>query len=1652
MKLKTVAEACLWLPGFEPEATVQQITETIGSAPALTIAECAQARTVLDKVVAQLPPKAVWPRLEASLHARLDGPVSKFEANLAAVRVLRKLEEEGRAPDAAERDALNLYTGWGGIPQAFNCNQSSPTWQARSEELKAFLTPSEHSSAHSSTTNAHFTPVEVVEAMWKAVERLGFKGGRVLDPATGVGYFIGSMPQALAEKSLVTAVELDSISSRIAKCLYKPFSVRVEGTGFESAKLPTDFYDLVISNVPFGQMKAAELRNVPFSSFSIHNYFFARALEVVRPGGLVAFISSSFTLDAYGGEVREYLASKSDLVAAIRLPDNTFSRMAEATVTTDLIVLRRKDKQGGSKFESPKWVDTTVLPRSSPLNGSAYYSSTPMVVNRYYVENPQWVIGKLELKSGAYRESLACTFKGDLREELDKRIELLPTDIYTPTVARNDAGKKQSEPVIQLEGKQRDGLTVIDGVVYEIQGNQARPYKANGKALERARGLIQIRDAARKLITAQTRSADDGMLSVYRTALAVSYDTYVDAHGPIHQRTNRIAFKDDPDLPLLLSLELWDEETQTAEKAAIFSRRTVGVHRVVERCESIKEALQVCIAEAGRVVPVRIAALVDRAEAEVMLELEESGQVFLDPACEEWVVEDAYLSGNVRSKLRLAQASGERFSRNVEALEGVIPKDLTPTDISARIGSTWIPAKYYARFMDEMLGSQGDSHSRHSVDFDASVGTWSLTAPYSSTYSVAATQTYGTSRVNASTLMELALNQQEPVVHDTVKDKAVPNTAETIAAREKQYLLKEKFVEWLWSDAKRTQTLVRQYNDLFNSIVSRRYNGAHLVLPGFSQAYTLRTHQRDAIWRVVSSDGNTLLAHAVGAGKTLEMICSVMELRRMGKASKPMIAVPNHMLEQFAGDFLRAYPGANILMASKDDLQGDKRRHMMSKIATGDWDAVIITHASFERVTMGEEYMQKYIEDEIETIQSALRARSGNSRSNRIVKQLARAKKSWEARLKRLAGEGKKDDTLTFDQLGIDWVAIDEAHLFKNLWRFSKMDRIAGLPNTDSQRAFDMYVKTRYIMASRGDGTGITFATGTPLSNSMAEMWVMQRYLQEEALEQAGLANFDTWAANFAEPVTALELAPDGSGYRMTTRMARFVNVQEMMMLFREVADIRTSAMLDLPVPKHSVQTITAKPSEAQKAYVQDLVKRAEKVKGTSSKADKGKDNMLKVTGDGRKAALDMRLVDGMAHDYDGSKINLCADKVYENWVKSAAVKGTQLIFCDLSTPTSDGRFSAYNDMRAKLVARGIPEHEIAFIHDFDKDEAKAKLFAKVNAGAVRVLMGSTQKMGVGTNVQQRIVCLHHLDAPWRPSDVEQRDGRAVRQGNLNAEVFIYIYCTEGSFDAFLWQCLETKARFIGQVMCGDTSIRSMEDAELAALSFAQVKALASGNPAVLEKAGVDSELVKLAIMRTQWERQQWSNRQDLRQLPHSIEYCKQRLKRIRADKAVREAHSVGAFAMEIGGVSYELEALAAKAITATVQKLPPGSGAVKLGSYLGFPILAERFKDSTISVWLKGENSYAARLTGTGLGIVNCLVGEIEVLEKAEERAVAEIDEMRSRIRDLNEVIDLPFGKQDRFEFLQRRKLELDAALDLNRGDLEAVDESEESEEAVAA
>lgn len=1571
----------------------------------------------------------VWPIIDAATFDNLSGPVAKFDANLAAIQILKRLEAENRAPDSQERTALNRYTGWGGLPQAFNLKQTDSAWLARAQALKAALTEKEWQSAHDSTPNAHYTSLEVISAIWAGLSHLGFTGGRIIEPSAGVGYFLGAMPTAIAQNSEVTGIELDDLSARILDKLYGDKASIIQ-SGFESCALPESYFDLAVSNVPFGDYAVPELRNVPYSKYLIHDYFFARSLSLLRPGGILAFVTSSGTLDKRNDGVRAYLGTQANLIGAIRMPNTAFKAIANTEVTTDILFLQKRAEGAPAQHAAP-WSSICMLPTESPIHGEPQsYQSYLYQINEYYVAQPQNVIGKIKLTRDMHGMKPACVSDEDLGAALLERIGRLPAGLY------------QADPKPQARLAHRitipQGFHLVDGVLYENTGTLTREVQQPVKTMQRIAGMIRVRDAARDLIRAQPVSDDEALLASYRLALNVAYDQFVSKFGFIGEKANRSAFRADPAFPLLLSLEDWDSETRTAKKAAIFSRRTVGVTRQVTHADTPAEALTVSLVELGRVDEQRIGALLGRPAQAALSELENDGLVFHDPDARQWKTADEYLSGDVRRKLVVARTAGQRYARNVAALTAVIPADLTPSEIGARVGSTWIPCADYEAFLCHLIDAQSAT-----VTYSEVAGAWTATCHYGALHNVKSTQTYGTSRINALELFIQALNQVSPTVTDAdPKDpsKRITNQNETIAAREKQHEIREAFAAWVWADDDRAQRLVRLYNDEFNSTVQRAYNGSHLTLPGFSRCVDLHQHQWDGIWRIVSSGLNTLLAHVVGAGKTLTAICAGMELRRLGKASKLLYVVPNNMLEQFTSEFLRAYPSANVLMATKDDLSGDNRRHFLSRIATGEFDAILMTHSSFERIKLSDAYLTEVIETEIDRIKAAIAAES-NDRGNRIVKELARAKKHWEAKLAKLASTDKKDGVLDFEDLGVDWIMVDEAHLFKNLFRFTKMSRVAGLPNSNSERAFDMYLKTRQVMSQHNYREGVTFLTGTPIANSMAELHVMQRYLQPRMLDALSLANFDTWAANFGEAVNALELSPDGGGYRMQTRFARFINLPELMGVFRQIADIRTADMLNLPTPEVRSETIALKPSSELLSFVATLVKRAENIR--NGNVPPNVDNMLAVTGDGRKAALDMRLVHGPANDATG-KIAACADKVFSIWQDTAADRLTQIVFCDMSTPRTDGQFSAYNHLRSLLVQRGVPVDEIAFIHDHDTDSAKERLYASVRAGTVRILLGSTSKMGVGTNVQTRLVALHHLDAPWRPSDLEQREGRIVRQGNQNKLVWIYRYVTEKSFDAYVWQTLENKARFIAQIMRGDTSIRNAEDLELAALSYTEVKAIASGNPLVMEKAAVDSELAKLAVLKTQWSNQQWSNRQELATLPARIEQQKKRVEALRQDQvALAKTNGRKLF---IQGVAYVDPILSAEAINKMTRGMTYGED-IRIGTIGPFALRVQRSGVSSHrSFYLEGAAEIALPAYETAAESVASAFRAVEELDRFVAEAVALVGFTEARQAALGLEILKSFDKQQRFDELTVRQQEIESLLDLDKDEAGAIADNDDS------
>ncbi|AEB85650.1 DEAD/DEAH box helicase [Alicycliphilus denitrificans] len=1655
----------LWLPGFDPDEPAlpdlspegdlfaEYLAPDASQATAATSAAGVLAGTETDAEVRSErhsspsraswrvvvgakrdEPRTLWPPLRREHLSDLNGAVTKFEANLAAARALQSIELAFRTPDATERCQLLRFTGWGGLPAAFNLEGNDPAWRARAEELQALLPADDYASARASVNNSHYTEVHMIEAMWQAVERFGFTGGRVLEPAAGVGHFLGAMPRSLAERSAVTAIEIDRLSGRMLQALYAPHGADVRIAPFEKVALPENWFDLVIGNVPFGNYPAADAGPKPYARFRIHNYFFGRALDLVRPGGLVCFITSTGTMEARDDAVREYVASQAKLLGAIRLPRGAFAGLASTDVQTDILFL---GKRHPGEAVSGAWMERVLVPDGlrHPRCPHKY-----LQINAWYARNPGFCIGQVTQESNGYEEVPTVAFEGDLESALAERIALLPSGVYTPAKPVVLASVRAAVPA--EPGARPGSFRVHHGRVHRVEGAELVDLHDSLNATQRVRiaGMCAIRDHARALLDAQLAQDGDEGLAQLRAMLNGTYDRYVSRHGCLSTRANALAFRRDPDYPLLLSLEHYDEESDTARKAALFTQRTLRRVSAPTAVAEPTEALAASVQWRGRVDPGYMARLLSAHEDEVLATLSEAGQIFLDPADDAWKTADDYLSGNVKARLKQAALSGPALRRNVEALERVQPEDLPPASIEPRLGAVWIPAGDVEAFIHEVLELKDCR-----VSYSAEAGAWSVTYPeWSARHNVKVTQEWGTARMNAIELVQAALNVQVPMVRDRdpATDRYHVNPAETLAAREKFGSLKDRFAAWAFEDSKRRERLCRVYNDLFNATRPRHFDGSHLKLPGFSQCFELHPHQRDSVWRAVQT-GNVGLFHVVGAGKTAVCVIASMEMRRLGFLSKPCHVVPNHMLAQYTAEFVRLYPQASVLMAGKEDLEGDRRRELVSRIATGDWDAVVITHSSFERIRMSPQFTEDYIAEVIHEIEMAVRAEKSGDRSNRIIKQLETQKKSWKARLERLAADQKKDDLLTWEQLGIDGLFVDEAHLFKNLYRFTKMTRVAGLPLSNSERAFDLYLKTRYTMKLHGNAQrGVVFATATPVANTMAEIHTMQRYLQPRRLEELGLQQFDAWAATFGESVTALEIAPDGSGYRMHTRFARFINVPELMAVFGEVADIRTAEMLNLPVPQlrgGKARTVACPASTALKAYVQTLVQRAEKIR--NGHVNPTEDNMLAVTNDGRAAALDFRLVAPAARFDPHGKVVACTREVLAIWQRTADFRGAQLVFCDLSSPKGGKAFSVYEDLRQRLVEAGIPEKEIAFIHDAETDAQKATLFKAVREGRVRVLLGSTGKMGVGTNVQTRLVALHHLDAPWRPCDVEQREGRILRQGNECEEVEIFRYVTEQSFDAYSWQTLETKARFIAQVMRGDKGLRAIEDVELATLSYAEVKALASGNPMVIEKAGVDAEVAKLSTLFSVWRNQRWSNESEVGRLPMLIESLEQKLTLQAEDAAQAEPQTMAQIAVELGGrriagpdaVGDALRELV-KTARAAIHGRALLSGQI-LGRFGGFELGLQAIGTEAVpAFFLAGRCRYDAEPYQTGPGLVSALLAALASVGEQQSRTGEQLALGRKRLEDLQLELARPFEHEARLTSLLVHQRELLKQLDLDK------------------
>ena len=1345
-------------------------------------------------------------------HLGEGGAKAKCRANIEAIQLLKYLEENGFQASPEQQEVLSRYVGWGGIPEVFD--ESKSEWSKEYAELKSLLTPDEYEAARGSTLNAHYTSPAVIKAIYEAVGSMGFEGGRILEPSMGVGNFFGLLPESMANSQLY-GVELDSITGRIAKQLYPEASITV--AGFETMNRP-GFYDIAVGNVPFGQYQVHD-PEYDRLGFSIHNYFAAKMLDQVRPGGLVVFVTSRYTLDAKDESVRRYLAERGELLGAIRLPNNAFRANAGTDVVSDIIFLQRREQP---LTELPDWVHVGTTPEG-------------FTVNRYFIDHPEMVLGTPTAESTQYgrQDYTVAPIEGaDLSELLHEAVQ----NIHGEYTEREIEEAERSDILPADPDVRNYSFTLVDGEVYFREGGIMVRQDVSAAMTERIKGLMELRDCTRRLIQLQTEDASDAEIAAEQRRLNRLYDAYTAKHGQISNRENKRAFSDDSSYYLLCSLEILDEDGKLERKADMFTRRTIQPHRPVEHTETAAEALAVSLNELGRVDMEYMSRLCGKRETEIAAEL--SGVIFRVPGTERYVTADEYLSGNVREKLREAEAAAkadQSFNINVEALKAAQPRELTASEIDVRLGATWIEPRCIEQFMVNTFQPSYWASRSMSVNYSPYTSEWRIEGKSAvSANDVNAFSTYGTSRMNAYKILENTLNLRDVRIYDKIEDpdgteRRVLNVKETTLAQQMQQVIKDAFRDWLWKDADRRQTLVAKYNELFNSTRPREYDGSHLTFPGMNPEIELREHQRNAIARILYG-GNSLLAHEVGAGKTFTMAAAAMEAKRLGLCRKPMFAVPNHLTEQWASEFLRLYPSANVLVATKKDFEPANRKKFCARIATGDYDAVIIGHSQFERIPVSQERQERLLRSEIEEITEGINQLKRSSGERFSIKSMEKTKKSLEAKLKKLL-DSPKDDVVTFEELGVDRLFVDEAHSYKNLYYHTKMQNVAGLSSAEAQKSSDMYMKCRYMDELTGS-RGIVFATGTPVSNSMTELYTMQRYLQHDTLERLGLGHFDSWAANFGETVTALELAPEGTGYRARTRFSKFFNLPELMNLFREVADIKTADQLMLPTPEVVYHNEVSQPTEIQRKLVQELSERATKVHARM--VDPSEDNMLAITNDGRKLGLDQRVVNPLLPDEPGTKVNKCVDNVFRIWQDGAGEKLTQLIFCDLSTPGKG--FNVYDDIKGKLAARGVPESEIAFIHAADTEAKKKELFAKVRSGNVRVLLGSTAKMGAGTNVQDRLVALHDLDAPWRPGDLEQRKGRIARQGNMNETVHVYRYVTERTFDSYIWQILENKQRFISQIMTSKSPVRSCEDADETTLSYAEVKALCAGDPRIKEK------------------------------------------------------------------------------------------------------------------------------------------------------------------------------------------------------------------------
>ena len=1559
----------------------------------------------------------------------------KFRQNVEAIRTLEKIEGENRIATPEEQEILAKYVGWGGLADAFD--ETKTNWASEYQELKSLLSAEEYDSARESTLNAHYTSPVIIKAIYDAMERMGFSKGNILEPAMGIGNFFGMLPEKMQESRLY-GVELDGITGRIARQLYPNADVKI--TGFEKTDYPNDFFDVAIGNVPFGQYKVAD-RAYDKHNFLIHDYFFAKALDKVRPGGVVAFVTSKGTMDKKSPEVRKYLAQRAELLGAIRLPNTAFKENAGTEVTSDILFLKKRDRVIDIE---PDWVHLCE-------------NEDGIAMNQYFADHPEMIMGKMEMVSGQFGMEATCTPDTtiSLSKQLEKAISHIEGSI--DEVEFDELDDELAREAIPADpGVKNYSYTIVDERVYYRENSIMKPVDVSETMEQRMKGMVQIRDCTQELIDYQLNEYPEDMIKSKQAELNELYDAFSKKYGLINSQTNKRAFNQDSSYCLLCSLEKLDDEGNFKGKADMFSKRTIKKAEVVTSVDTASEALAVSLGERARVDLTYMSELTGKSEEEVAKEL--ARVIFQNPVTEKWETADEYLSGNVREKLATARVFAENrpeFAINVTALEGVQPKELDASEIEVRIGATWIEPKYIEDFMRETFETPDYLFDRNlvGVQYSDVTGQWNVKGKNADRGNSLVNMTYGTSRANAYRILEDSLNLRDTRIFDTIeedgKEKRVLNKKETMLASQKQEAIREAFKDWVFRDPERRQTLCAKYNELFNSTRPREYDGSHLKFPGMTPDITLRPHQLNAVAHQLYGD-NTLLAHCVGAGKTFEMIAAAMESKRLGLCQKSLFVVPNHLTEQWASDFLRLYPGANILAATKKDFEPANRKKFCSRIATGDYDAVIIGHTQFEKIPLSMERQAAMIERQITEIEMAIEAVKAEKGERYTIKQMEKTKKSLDARLSRLNDTSRKDNVVTFEQLGVDRLFVDESHNYKNLFLYTKMRNVAGIAQTEAQKSSDMFAKCQYMDELTG-GKGITFATGTPISNSMTELYTNMRYLQYSTLQKLGLGNFDSWAATFGETQTAIELAPEGTGYRAKTRFAKFFNLPELISLFKESADIQTPDMLKLPVPEAEYENVVLKPSEYQKEMVQSLADRAEAVR--DRKVEPHVDNMLKITNDGRKLALDQRLINDMLPDEDNSKSTTCVDKAFEIWEETKEQKSAQLIFCDLSTPKGDGTFNVYEDIRGKLIEKGVPPEEIAFIHDANTEKRKAELFAKVRSGQVRFLLGSTAKMGAGTNVQDRLIALHHLDVPWRPSDIEQQEGRILRQGNMNDKVKIFRYVTEGTFDSYSWQLIENKQKFIGQIMTSKSPVRSCEDIDEAALSYAEVKALATGNPYIKEKMDLDIQVSKLKLLKANHTSQRYRLEDNIaKHYPMQITALKERLEGYRADIQTYAAHKPvdkDAFSMKIGNRTYTDKKEAGAALIDMCRSAKQPNMAVTIGEYQGFKMSVSFdsfFSKFTIS--LKGSLSHEVEIGADPLGNLQRLSNALEGMTGKMADVEQKLSNVEHQLETAKVEVTKPFAQEQELAEKLERLAELNTLLNMDEKGDNALDMGDDEPE----